>query len=201
MTGPAQKHPNDRRNRTIAISCAAFVAGMVGAAYASVPLYDLFCKVTGYGGTTRQVTSADGVSVVDRDVTVRFDANVAPGLPWSFTPDQRSVTLKLGEMRTVTYRAKNISDTPTVGTATFNVTPGQTGSYFSKIACFCFTEQRLEPGQEIEMGVTFYVDPAMLEDDDTKSIGTITLSYTFFHARSGEKPVAGLQSETTPKKL
>lgn len=179
-----------RGNRSVAIACAAFVVGMLGAAYASVPLYELFCRVTGYGGTTQVATSAEGVEVVDHEIDVRFDSNVHPHLPWSFAPDQRVVRVKLGELRTVTYRVKNLSDKPTVGTATFNVEPDAMGSYFSKIACFCFTQQRLEPGQELEMGVSFYVDPAMLDDADTRHLKSVTLSYTFFQATGPEKPVA-----------
>ncbi|WP_181705911.1 cytochrome c oxidase assembly protein [Chthonobacter rhizosphaerae] len=201
MTAPDSHDPTGRRNRTVAIACASFACFMVGAAYASAPLYDLFCRVTGYGGTPQIVSGADGVQVLDRDITVRFDANVAPGLKWSFTPDQRAVTLKIGEMRTINYRAKNISDEPSVGTATFNVTPDASGAYFSKIACFCFTEQRLEPGEEIEMGVTFYVDPAIVDDADTASVKTITLSYTFFPAKAAEKPVAGIAVPADNKRL
>lgn len=180
----------DRRNRTVAVACVAFFSAMVGLAYASVPLYDLFCRVTGYGGTPAQVAGAEGVEVLDREITVRFDANVAPGLPWAFTADQKSVTLKIGEVRTITYRARNLSEEATVGTATFNVAPDAAGAYFSKIACFCFTEQRLEPGQEVEMGVNFYVDPAMVDDPDINTAKSITLSYTFFPVKKPEKPMA-----------
>ncbi|WP_075217003.1 cytochrome c oxidase assembly protein [Mongoliimonas terrestris] len=189
------------RNRKMAVACVAFVGAMLGAAYASVPLYDLFCRVTGYGGTTQRVETADGIQVLDRDITVRFDANVAPGLPWSFAPDQKSITLKIGEMQTVSYRVKNLAAEPTVGTAAFNVTPGATGAFFSKIACFCFTEQRLEPGEEMEMGVTFYVDPAIVDDADTASVTTITLSYTFFPAKAAEKPVAGVSTPAEAARL
>ena len=179
-----------RRNGTVALACAGVGVGMLGLAFASVPLYYLFCRVTGFGGTPQVATSADGVEILDREINVRFDPNVAPGLPWSFEADETVVRVRLGEMRTVTYRARNTSDQPTVGTATFNVTPDATGAYFSKIACFCFTEQRLEPGQEIEMGVTFYVDPSLVDDDDTNRVGTITLSYTFFRKADPENPLA-----------
>jgi cytochrome c oxidase assembly protein subunit 11 len=185
--GPAPRRPSDVR---IALACVTGVVAMLGLSFASVPLYDLFCRVTGYGGTTQVAASADGVSVLDRDITVRFDANVAPGLPWAFTADTRSVTMKIGEMRTISYRARNVSDVETVGTATFNVTPDATGAYFSKIACFCFTEQALAPGEEVEMGVSFYVDPALVDDADTASVKTITLSYTFFPVARPVKPVA-----------
>ncbi|WP_181699308.1 cytochrome c oxidase assembly protein [Chthonobacter albigriseus] len=190
MTTDANGDQANRQNRKVAVTCLAVFSGMIGLAYASVPLYDLFCKVTGYGGTPNRVETADGVTVLDKDITVRFDANTAPGLPWRFDADQRSVTLKIGEMRTISYRAINTSDQPTVGTATFNVTPAAAGAYFSKIACFCFTQQPLKPGEEIEMGVTFYVDPAIVNDPDINQAKTITLSYTFFPASKPEKPVA-----------
>jgi cytochrome c oxidase assembly protein subunit 11 len=191
MTTPDRSAPAARRrDLTVALACLAGVVAMTGLAFASAPLYDLFCRVTGYGGTPQVVDGSAEVPVLDRTVTVRFDANTAPGLPWEFRADQPSVTLRIGEMGTVVYRARNVSDGPTVGTATFNVTPDASGAYFSKIACFCFTEQRLEPGQEVEMGVTFYVDPAIVEDADTASVRTITLSYTFFPATRPERPVA-----------
>lgn len=188
---PTTRPANDRRrNAAVAVSCAAVFFGMVGLAFASAPLYRLFCQVTGFGGTTQVAASAEGVEVLDRPITVRFDANVGAGLPWRFTPEQRSVTLKLGELGTVYYVAENISDRPTVGSATFNVTPDAMGPYFSKIACFCFTEQKLEPGETLRMGVSFYVDPAMVDDADSASIKTVTLSYTFYPATKPERPVA-----------
>lgn len=199
---PETENRVERRNLTVAVACVAFFSAMVGLAYASVPLYELFCRVTGYGGTPQRVAAADGVAVLDRDITVRFDANVSHGLPWSFSADQKAVTLKIGEMRTINYRAKNTSDQPTTGTATFNVTPDAAGAYFSKIACFCFTQQTLQPGEEIEMGVTFYVDPAMVDDPDINSAKTITLSYTFFPAAKPEKPVASAaEPAASPKNL
>jgi cytochrome c oxidase assembly protein subunit 11 len=202
MSTDANEARANRQNRRVAVACLAVFSGMVGLAYASVPLYDLFCKVTGYGGTPNRVETADGVTVLDKNITVRFDANTAPGLPWQFHADQRSVTLKIGEMRTISYRAKNTSDAPTVGTATFNVTPQAAGAYFSKIACFCFTQQPLKPGEEIEMGVTFYVDPAIVDDPDINQAKTITLSYTFFPAGKPEKPVASAADPAVlPKRL
>jgi len=195
--------PDDgaRRNRNLALACAGVFVGMVGLAYASVPLYDLFCKVTGYEGTTQVATSADGVKVLDREITVRFDANVAPGLKWHFEPEVRSVTLKVGELGTVKFRAKNLTDVASTGRATYNVTPDAMGAYFSKIACFCFTEETLQPGEELEMGVTFYVDPAMVDDPDSASIRTVTLSYTFFPAVTPARPVAAVEPDAAAKRL
>lgn len=176
-------------NLRLAGICLMFAGGMVGAAYASVPLYEMFCKVTGYGGTTQRVESA-AVTPIDRTVTVRFDANVRSGLPWSFTPKQRSVTLRVGEVAEIAYVVENLSDEETVGTSTFNVTPMSTGSYFSKITCFCFTEQRLKPGERLEMPVVFYVDPAIADDHELDSVKEITLSYSFFPVKEPSRPVA-----------
>ncbi|BBE72247.1 cytochrome c oxidase assembly protein [Oharaeibacter diazotrophicus] len=198
MTAP---DGGDRRNRTVALACAGVFVAMVGLSFASVPLYDLFCKVTGYEGTTQVATSAEGVKVLDRDVTVRFDANVAPGLKWHFEPEVHSVTLKVGELGTVKFRAKNLTDVATTGRATYNVTPDAMGAYFSKIACFCFTEETLQPGEELEMGVTFYVDPAMVDDPDSASIRTVTLSYTFFPAATPARPVAAVEPDAAAKRL
>ena len=194
MTGPTSTDRASRRNLTVAAVCVGTVLGMTGLSFASVPLYRLFCQITGYGGTTRVAESVDGVEVVDQEIAVRFDANTAPGLPWEFEADEPVVRVRLGEMRTIFYRARNVSDETTVGTATFNVTPLAAGAYFSKIACFCFNEQELAPGEEIEMGVTFYVDPAMLDDPDIAQARTITLSYTFFKAAKAARPVAAAPS-------
>lgn len=184
-------------NLRVAALCAALFLGMVGLSFASAPLYDMFCKVTGYGGTTQVATSYEGVPVLDREINVRFDANVSPELPWEFAAEQQTVRMRIGEMRTINYRARNISNRETVGTSTFNVTPESTGAYFSKIACFCFTQQVLKPGEELEMGVTFYVDPAIVDDPDANGVPTITLSYTFFPAARPDKPLAA--ADTTQK--
>lgn len=146
---------------------------------ASPTLYRIFCQVTGYGGTTQRAI-APSDHIVDRVVTVRFDANVAPGLAWKFEPVQPTVNVKLGENVLAFYRATNLSDKPLTGTAAFNVSPDTMGLFFSKIACFCFTEQTLQPGQSVEMPVTFFVDPKMLEDRDTRHLQNITLSYVFY---------------------
>jgi cytochrome c oxidase assembly protein subunit 11 len=158
---------------------ASVVVGMVGLTYASVPLYRLFCQVTGFGGTTQRSEAAPGVAL-DQTVRVRFDANTSSGLDWSFHPVEEAMTVKLGEQMLGFYRATNRSDRPLSGTAVFNVTPVQAGAYFNKIQCFCFTEQLLEPGQTIDMPVSFFVDPAMLDDADAAGISEITLSYTFY---------------------
>ncbi|MCO6186839.1 cytochrome c oxidase assembly protein [Rhizobium sp. L1K21] len=159
--------------------CLAFVFGMTGMAYAAVPLYKIFCQVTGYGGTTRQVEQASDV-ILDRTIKVRFDGNVADGLPWDFRPDQREVELRIGETKQVYFRAKNLFNKETTGQATFNVTPQAAGAYFNKIQCFCFTEQTLQPGEEKEMAVLFFVDPDIVNEPETKSINTLTLSYTVY---------------------
>lgn len=170
-----------RRNKFVAFAAVGIVAGMVGMSYAAVPLYKLFCAVTGFGGTTQRADAAPGL-ILDRDVTVRFNADIGQGLGWKFQPLQRDITLKVGEEALVYYRATNVSDKPLVGMATFNVTPDKTGQYFNKVACFCFTEQRLEPGQSIDMPVSFFVDPRIAEDRNLDDVANIALSYTFFPA-------------------
>ncbi|BCX16533.1 MAG: cytochrome c oxidase assembly protein CtaG [Geminicoccaceae bacterium] len=167
------------RNRATAIGAGLVIAAMVGLTAASVPLYRLFCQVTGYGGTTQRAEAAPG-PVASTTVTVLFNADVAPELPWRFRPVQRRVEVVPGEQHLAFYEAENRSSEPVVGTATFNVTPHKAGVYFQKLACFCFEQQRLEPGQRVEMPVSFYVDPALLEDPSTREVREITLSYTFF---------------------
>ncbi|CAA7613645.1 cytochrome c oxidase assembly protein [Magnetospirillum sp. UT-4] len=167
---------------TVAASVAA-VAAMLGLVAASVPLYDMVCRATGLGGATRTATAAPGAEEAGAAaavVTIRFDASVAKDLPWRFEPGQRQMRVHLGEQALAFFRATNTSSEPVVGTATFNVTPDRAGRYFNKIACFCFTEQRLEPGQSVDMPVTFFVDPAMADDAFAAQATTITLSYTFF---------------------
>ena len=167
------------RNRNTAFVCSAVVAGMVGLSFAAVPLYQLFCQVTGFGGTTQRAESVAG-PVLERTMKVRFDGNVGNGLPWEFRPVERQIELKVGEQAQGTYRATNVSDRPTSGTATFNVSPSLAGAYFVKIECFCFTEQTLEPGESVDMPVMFYIDPDIADDRDVANLGTITLSYTFY---------------------
>jgi len=169
------------RNDAVFASCLTVVVGMVGLSYAAVPLYDMFCRATGYGGTPNRAAAAPG-AVGDRLISVRFDTNVDPALPWSFQAEQGEVKVKVGEDRLVFFRAVNNGTTPIVGHAAFNVVPDRAGRYFSKIQCFCFTEQRLEAGQSVEMPVVFFVAPEILKDHDADSIHDITLSYTFYPA-------------------
>ncbi len=168
-----------RRNARTGVVLAGIVAGMVGLSFASVPLYRLFCQVTGYGGTTQIAAAAPG-AVSERVIKVRFNADTAPDLPWSFKPVQREITLKVGESGLAYYRARNLATEAVTGTSTFNVTPLKAGRYFSKVQCFCFDEQRLEAGQELDMAVSFFVDPEILTDRNLDEVKTITLSYTFF---------------------
>jgi cytochrome c oxidase assembly protein subunit 11 len=171
--------PRQRRMRLTALLGAATVAAMVGVAFAAVPLYDAFCRVTGFGGTT-QVAEAAPQRTGERVITVRFDASTARGLPWRFQPAQRQVSLRTGEEVLAFYTASNPADRPVTGTATFNVTPLKAGQYFNKVECFCFTEQELAPGQSVEMPVSFFIDPAIEDNPNLREVTTITLSYTFF---------------------
>jgi cytochrome c oxidase assembly protein subunit 11 len=184
------------KNDRMLFGFAIFVGLMIGLSYASVPLYSIFCKATGFGGTPLRVTEASTAapaaqpstaqSAVDpktRTITVAFDGNVDPALPWDFTPETRSVNVKLGEQVTVKYRAHNRGNTDVVGTATYNVQPDRAGAYFDKIQCFCFTKQVLKAGQSAELPVTFYIDPALAKDKQNDDVQNITLSYTFFRAK------------------
>ena len=168
-----------RRNVTTALLATGVIAMMLGLTAAAVPLYRLFCQVTGYGGTT-QVAEALPAGPLKQTVKVRFNAEVDPELPWTFQPAQREVEVRIGEQSLAYYRARNRSDHAIVGQAVFNVTPFKAGPYFDKIACFCFEEQLLQPGEEVDMPVSFFVDPAILDDPNTGDVRTITLSYTFF---------------------
>jgi cytochrome c oxidase assembly protein subunit 11 len=167
-----------QRNTRTALMMALLALAMVGLAFASVPLYRLFCQVTGVGGTTQRAERAPGA--IAGQVGVRFDANIHPGLPWRFEPVQRSIRIAPGAKTQIFYRATNLTARTTTGQAVFNVTPESAGLYFSKIECFCFTEQTLKPGQSVEMPVIFFVDPKIRKDPDTKDIDEITLSYTFY---------------------
>jgi cytochrome c oxidase assembly protein subunit 11 len=186
-----------RRDMMVAGACGVFVAAMVGMSYAAVPLYDWFCRTTGFGGRT-QVATAAPQGPVGRSITVRFDANVASGLPWRFVPEQNSIEVRLGEVVTVNYVATNLAARETLGQAAYNVAPATTGIHFQKINCFCFTEQRLAPGEKREMPVVFYVDPALAKDAELDDLNTITLSYSFYAMREPAKPVAdrGVKSAT-----
>jgi cytochrome c oxidase assembly protein subunit 11 len=160
------------------------VAAMVGVSYAAVPLYDMFCRATGFGGTPMVGTSAPA-SASDRTVAVRFDSNVSPSLNWRFVPETHEIKARLGEPQTVMFKVTNAGAAPSTGIATFNVTPEVVGGYFVKIACFCFTEQTLKAGETLESAVVFYVDPDMAKDANTKDIPAITLSYTYFPSKNG----------------
>lgn len=188
MTAALPDPDRAKRIRRTALACAGFAAGMIGLAYASAPLYDLFCRVTGYDGTP-VVGTAGASRVVERTVSVRFDANVSPGLSWRFAPETPQVEAKLGETKTVFYRVRNDGSTARSGIATFNVQPGQAGAFFIKLQCFCFTEQTLQPGETMDFPVAFYIDPSLAEDTNLQDLSSITLSYTYFPAKNGQ-PVA-----------
>jgi cytochrome c oxidase assembly protein subunit 11 len=168
-----------RSNAVVAASCIAFFGGMIGLSYAAVPLYQMFCQVTGFGGTPMLASQAPD-TVLDRVIHIRFDANTSAGVPWAFAPKQREVKLRLGETMQIEYLAKNLSNRAAAGTATFNVTPASAGAYFNKMQCFCFTDTTLQPGEAMEMPVVFFVDPEIVNDPEASKITTITLSYTFF---------------------
>ncbi len=168
-----------RSNATVATACVAFLVCMIGAAYAAVPLYRVFCQATGYAGTTQRVRQYSD-TILDKTINVRFDANTDKGVPWDFKPVQREVTLRIGETTMIKYEAHNLSDRETYGRASFNVSPGNVGAYFDQVECFCFTDTTLKPGEKPEMPVVFFVDPDIVKDPDLKDVKTITLSYTFF---------------------
>ena len=168
-------------NRRTIFAVALVGFGMLGLSFAAVPLYDLFCRVTGYGGTT-QVAASDAGQILDREMVVRFDSSVNRKLPWHFTPEVVKLKVRVGETNLASYTATNQGDAPLAGTATFNVTPDKMGQYFNKIECFCFTEQVLNPGETVHMPVSFFIDPAIAEDENLADVTTVTLSYTFFQA-------------------
>ena len=168
------------RTLRTALLAGLLAGGMAGLGYASVPLYRMFCAVTGFGGTPQRGLAAPGATKAGRTIVVRFDANHAPTLPWRFAPERTTETVAIGARDIAFFTAKNLSARAITGTASFNVSPAQAGQYFSKIQCFCFTEQTLKPGEEVRMPVLFYVDPAIMNDPDAKDIKEITLSYTFY---------------------
>jgi cytochrome c oxidase assembly protein subunit 11 len=178
-----------RRDFAVAFLCGGFAALMVGAAYAAVPLYSWFCRTTGFGGTT-QVTNALPTRESARKITVRFDSNVAAGLPWLFEPERRTIDVRLGQVVTIYYKVVNESARVTIGQAGYNVSPPTVGSYFEKINCFCFTTQTMKPSETRDMAVVFYVDPKLAKDSDQDQLSTITLSYTFYPLRESDEPVA-----------
>jgi len=177
---------NQKSNLKVALASGALALSMIGAAYAAVPLYRLFCQITGYGGTT-QVAEQASENVLSKTINVRFDANSSRKLGWSFEPVERQITIKIGETYLAKYKAQNLGTTRTTGTSTFNVTPLSAGQYFNKIQCFCFTKQTLEPGESVEMPVSFYIDPEIVNDKNLDGVSEITLSYTFFPLKTEEK--------------
>ena len=182
QTAPDNGQANQQKaNRRVAVSAGVMALAMIGVSFAAVPLYDMFCRVTGFGGTTQVAESAPG-AVSDRVITVRFDASLNRKMPWRFEAPNAAVDLPVGESGLAFYRAKNPTDRMITGTATYNVSPPEAGIYFSKIDCFCFTEQILRPGEEVDMPVSFFIDPDILTDREMDDVKTITLSYTFFEA-------------------
>jgi cytochrome c oxidase assembly protein subunit 11 len=184
------------RDATVAAICGFVVVLMVGAAYAAVPFYNWFCRATGFNGTTQVATSAPSGAPLERKVAVRFDSNVAGGLPWKFEPEQTEIEVRIGEVTTVFYKVTNQSARTTSGQAAYNVAPLTVGSYFEKINCFCFTEQTMAPGETRQMPVVFYVDPSIVKDSENDTLNTITLSYTFYPVRDpATKPLAASEAE------
>jgi len=177
----APQKPSQKRLRLTAVAPFAAFAGMLGLAFAAVPLYDAFCKLTGYGGTT-MVAEAAPSQILDQRVNVRFDANVSPGLPIAFAPKQREQGLRIGESGLALYTVRNTSDEPVSVIATFNVTPHWAGQYFAKLECFCFQDRVLQPGEEADLPVVYFVDPEIVNDPDAREIHTVTLSYTYFRS-------------------
>ena len=169
-----------RKNAKVMLVTLGVVFGMIGLSFASVPLYRMICQVTGWGGTTQMVEANTSDKIYDREITIRFNADVAQGMPWEFKPELRSVPVKVGQDGLISFVAKNLSDIPVTGTAVYNVTPLKVAKYFYKTQCFCFGEQTLQPGQMQHMPVTFFVDPAIMQDRDMDDVKTITLSYSFF---------------------
>ncbi len=178
----------DRRNVKTGILAGMIAVAMVGMGFAAVPLYRIFCEVTGFGGTTMRVSEAQAATIAatGKTMVIRFDSNIS-GLPWDFRPERPADTVTIGARDMSVFLAKNLSNQPMTGTATFNVAPAQAGQYFSKIQCFCFTDQTLKPGEEVRMPVVYYVDPKILDDPNTKDIEEITLSYTFYPVDEPEK--------------
>jgi cytochrome c oxidase assembly protein subunit 11 len=175
-----------KKNSQTALNVFAIVVGMMGLTYASVPLYELFCKVTGFGGTTQVAKNYTG-KVLEQEVEVLFNTDVAPELPWSFKPEQRKVKVKIGESKLVFFEAQNNSTKPTTGVALYNVSPHSFGQYFNKTQCFCFENQTLQPGEKMIFPVSFFLDPEMINDENVNKISKITLSYSFFEAKSATR--------------
>jgi cytochrome c oxidase assembly protein subunit 11 len=195
---PASGKRRLRRDVLIAAACGVLAAGMVGASFAAIPLYKIFCSVTGFAGTTQVARSAPKHELA-RELTIRFDSNVAPGLPWKFVPEQNEIKLHIGEVATVHYKVINEAARTIDAQASYNVTPTTVGAYFDKINCFCFTQQTMKPGETREMTVVFYVDPKIMNDRDQDPLNTITLSYTFYRLPDAEQPVAEAPQKNSSK--
>lgn len=199
MTASTPQERNKlRRDMIVAGCCGVFVAAMVGAAYAAVPLYNWFCRTTGFAGTT-QVAHQAPDHVLGRTIDVRFDSNVAPNLPWKFVPEQNTINVRIGDVTTVHYKVINQAAREITAQASYNVSPPTVGAYFAKINCFCFTRQTMKPGETREMAVVFYVDPKIANDSDQDTLNSITLSYTFYPVREQDRPVAEVARETSSK--
>ncbi|UCI06896.1 cytochrome c oxidase assembly protein [Mesorhizobium sp. B1-1-8] len=199
MSGDAKPGRNSS-NCVVAAVCLAFFTGMIGMAYAAVPLYRMFCQATGYGGTTQRVEKQYAGRVLDRDITIRFDANTN-GIPWQFEPVARSVTVKIGATAQAHYSATNKFDRSITGRATFNVQPEMAGAYFNKVECFCFTDTTLKPGETLDMPVVFYVDPDIVNVPELKDLKTITLSYTMFPVEKKQPVASSAPAAGTSKKI
>lgn len=193
----AENAPRAARHWVVAAACVGFIAAMVGVTYASVPLYAMFCSLTGFGGATRVGATPTGAPL-EREITIRFDANVSPGLPWTFAPVEREMNVKIGATSLAHYTALNRSADDTRANATYNVSPPQAGAYFVKLQCFCFEEQTLAGREKMDMPVVFYVDPAIADDPDLKTLKDITLSYTFFPAKP-DRPQVRADADTLNK--
>ena len=192
---PAKRGFRLTRDAVVGAACGLVVVLMVGASYAAVPFYNWFCRTTGFNGTTQVAKSAPSGAPLKRTVAVRFDSNVAGGLPWKFEPEKTEIEVHLGEVTTVYYTVTNQSARTTTGQAAYNVAPLTVGAYFQKINCFCFTEQTLSAGEKREMAVVFYVDPSLADDHENDGLNTITLSYTFYPVREPAKPVAATEPD------
>ena len=191
--------PNIQGAKRTVLQLVTVVVVMGALSWASVPFYSWFCKVTGFGGATNVVETASDV-ILDREMKIRFDSSTDPSLPWSFKPVQREMTVKIGQTALAYYEATNTSNRPVAGQATYNVVPYEAGGFFDKIECFCFTEQVLQPGETVVMPVSFFVDPAIVDDRDAKYVHTITLSYTFFEIPLPNQDTAAL-SDTAPAEI
>jgi cytochrome c oxidase assembly protein subunit 11 len=193
---PTPTPPRLTRDVTVAAICGLVVALMVGASYAAVPFYNWFCRTTGFNGTTQVATSAPSSAPLSRKIAVRFDSNVAPGLPWKFEPEQTEIEVNIGQVVTVYYNVTNQSARTTTGQAAYNVAPLTVGAYFQKLNCFCFTEQAMAPAEKRQMAVVFYVDPELVKDSDNDGLNTITLSYTFYPVRDpAPRPLAASEPD------